>query len=586
MLLRLVSRQYQYRRYLAVKRCSNLLSIDSIKRLYGSSLHGSISHPSFHTYHQPLAATKDTTMSSMLIQSLIQDSGFEPGPVQEVVLSQQEQKIKDLLVKYCSFYDSQQQTRGLPKLVTRITGGWVRDKLLGRESNDLDIAVNLITGLQFAEGLNEYITAHGEELGIEPQNIHKIEKNPEKSKHLETATTRLYGLDLDFVNLRSEVYAEDSRIPEASFGTAEEDAFRRDATLNALFYNLQEEKVEDFTGKGLQDLENGILRTPLEPFDTFNEDPLRVLRLIRFASTFGFQIASECLEAMRDKRIESALMRKISRERVGIELAKALTSSRPQVCLALIETTNLYNAIFHLYEIYYTPAFHDDGFILPEQNIESSLSAVTLVFDQGPSLLTSSVTTKDAKNTLAQLHFWLAVALNPWESIMAQDEKRKPVTAVSKIIRDGVKLSTNDASTVSKLMNIHANDLSLITLDQVPSLSRRELGLLVRKCDGDWQLVLLYGLFKDIVESPLSSAEDILQKHSKLVNAIVDYKLEDAWLLKPILNGKEVSKLYGSKGGQWLAKALQHLIEYQLENPDVSREQATEFMVNEKKKFL
>ncbi len=96
---------------------------------------------------------------------------------------------------------------------------------------------------------------------------------------------------IDLVNLRSETYSEDSRVPEVQIGTPEQDAFRRDLTINSMFYNINEGKVEDFTGKGIGDLKNRILRTPLDPLQTFLDDPLRLLRTVRFANRFGFEIA-------------------------------------------------------------------------------------------------------------------------------------------------------------------------------------------------------------------------------------------------------------------------------------------------------
>jgi len=81
-----------------------------------------------------------------------------------------------------------------------------------------------------------------------------IRSNPDQSKHLETAKVKYQGIEIDFVNLRSESYASTSRIPEIEFGTAEEDAVRRDFTINALFYNIGQGNVEDLTGKGLEDL--------------------------------------------------------------------------------------------------------------------------------------------------------------------------------------------------------------------------------------------------------------------------------------------------------------------------------------------
>ena len=114
---------------------------------------------------------------------------------------------------------------------------------------------------------------------------------------------RIHGVMIDLVNLRSEKYTEESRVPTIDIGTPEEDAYRRDLTINSLFYNINEKKVEDFTGKGIEDLKNGTIRTPLEPLQTFLDDPLRVLRTIRFATRFDFHIIDEIYEAAKDPRV-------------------------------------------------------------------------------------------------------------------------------------------------------------------------------------------------------------------------------------------------------------------------------------------
>ena len=108
------------------------------------------------------------------------------------------------------------------------------------------------------------------------------------------------------------------------FGTATEDALRRDATVNALFYNLNDSKLEDLTGRGLEDMRNKLVRTPLPPYQTFKDDPLRVLRLIRFASRLGYHIDEDTANAMQNSDISAALEVKISRERVGYEIVRML----------------------------------------------------------------------------------------------------------------------------------------------------------------------------------------------------------------------------------------------------------------------
>jgi tRNA nucleotidyltransferase (CCA-adding enzyme) len=243
-----------------------------------------------------------------------------------IKLTDREAQLRNLLLDVARYIDESKEIKETLEL--RFAGGWVRDKLLNIPSHDIDTAISAMTGYHFALRLKEYLLHSGnmEKHGLQREdvgNLHKIAANPEKSKHLETVTTKILGFDVDFVNLRKETYSADSRNPQMEFGTAKEDAIRRDATVNALFYNLHTDEVEDFAG-GLADLDAKLIQTPLEPYQTFVDDPLRVLRLVRFASRLNFKIASECEKAMEDPRILEALKVKISRERVGVEVEKML----------------------------------------------------------------------------------------------------------------------------------------------------------------------------------------------------------------------------------------------------------------------
>jgi tRNA nucleotidyltransferase (CCA-adding enzyme) len=273
----------------------------------------------------------------------------EMGP--QLELTSTEERLKRLLLVVASQENTSRSPEGTPTelenqtTTLRFTGGWVRDKLLGISSHDIDVAISNMTGYQYLTklknilddpGMAEQLRLNSSESDGSPVkdgkakkavmgSIHKIEKNPEKSKHLETGSTHIMGLELDFVNLRKETYTTTSRVPQMEFGTPKEDALRRDATINALFYNLHTSLVEDFTGQGLDDMKAQIIRTPLEPFQTFEDDPLRVLRLIRFASRLNFKIDPATEAAMADTSIQEALRHKISRERIGTELEKMLT---------------------------------------------------------------------------------------------------------------------------------------------------------------------------------------------------------------------------------------------------------------------
>lgn len=111
-----------------------------------------------------------------------------------------------------------------------------------------------------------------------------IKANASKKKFLEIANVHIDGNTIDLVSLRSVTYHTDSDKPIVKIGTPEEDVLRRDLTINSLFYNINEAKVEDFTGMGVNDIRNKILRTPLNPLETMHNNPLVLLRAVRFAS--------------------------------------------------------------------------------------------------------------------------------------------------------------------------------------------------------------------------------------------------------------------------------------------------------------
>ncbi len=237
-------------------------------------------------------------------------------------------------------------TLGGTGTVARVAGGWVRDKLLGKSSDDIDIALDNMKGTDFAALVQQVVRGRVGEAGVKQFNV--IKANPSQSKHLETATMRVVGTDVDFVHLRTETYSEGSRIPEVQIGTAAEDSFRRDLTINALFFNINDGSIEDFTGHGLDDLQRSLIRTPLNPLTTFLDDPLRVLRAVRFAGRFGFRLHPLVAQAARAEAVQRALREKVSRERVGTELAKMLRGNRATESLMTIFELGLPGTVFAL----------------------------------------------------------------------------------------------------------------------------------------------------------------------------------------------------------------------------------------------
>lgn len=242
-----------------------------------------------------------------------------------------------------------------PSTVIRVCGGWVRDKLMGKDSDDIDLMTDNISGSAFAKILVE-------ELKLE-KDPHIIKENPEKTKNIEAAKVHVpigsEQVELDFVQSRKEEYGENRREVVVKPATAQEDAMRRDLTINALFYNINENKIEDFTGKGIVDLITNTIRTPYDDGDsssvdevkkTFIEDPLRVFRTIRFAAKLNGNISDSTLKAMQDPEVINAIFyseRKIATERIGQEFKKILKNPNAEIGVKILKETGLFQHILN-----------------------------------------------------------------------------------------------------------------------------------------------------------------------------------------------------------------------------------------------
>jgi tRNA nucleotidyltransferase (CCA-adding enzyme) len=452
-----------------------------------------------------------------------------------------------------------------PDLELRFTGGWVRDKLLHVQSHDIDVALSTMTGLQFAQMLQKFV-AEGKAASYEEEamrlelkaplgSIHQIAANPEKSKHLETVTTRIFGFDVDLVNLRKEVYAEDSRNPQMEFGTPEEDALRRDATINALFYNLQTEQVEDFTGKGLDDMSSHIIRTPLAPYQTFKDDPLRTLRLIRFASRLGYKIETASMEAMRDKTIRDALRAKISRERVGIEVDKMLTGPDPQGALKLIYDLDLHSTVF----------------ADPISKKQTDVSKLPRVYDSLVALTTKDDATFNQLNIKSDPALsWYLAAYTPWENSEAE---------ALEAAKEGIKAPRKLMKLVGDSVKHHKSVLRIVEEVQKDKYPRSRLGMFIRKLGSSWRAHVLYAMLCDFACQPYG---EVAGRYAVLLNAIQERLLLGAAETVPILKGNKIQQAMGAQGGPWLTKATNMVVEWQFDNPDGDEEAALQMITSRK----
>ncbi|KGO90134.1 CCA tRNA nucleotidyltransferase [Flavobacterium suncheonense] len=210
-----------------------------------------------------------------------------------------------------------------------VIGGFVRDLLLQRNhKKDIDI-VAVGSGIELALKVSELLP-----------NKPKVQV----FKTYGTAMLRYHDMDIEFVGARKESYQFESRNPVVENGTLEDDQNRRDFTINALALSLNEKNFGDLVDpfNGLQDLENKIIRTPLNPDITYSDDPLRMMRAIRFASQLHFEIEAESLEAISRNKDRINI---ITGERIVDELNKILMSDKPSVGFLLLYKTGLLDII-------------------------------------------------------------------------------------------------------------------------------------------------------------------------------------------------------------------------------------------------
>ncbi|ETW05494.1 hypothetical protein, variant 1 [Aphanomyces invadans] len=351
--------------------------------------------------------------------------------------------------------------------------------------------------------------------------------------------------------------------------------------------------------QGLSDLRHGVIRTPLDPRITFLDDPLRVLRAIRFASRFQFPLAPDLVEALEQPNIREALVKKVSRERVGKELAGMLTGSHanPVVAIQCLHQFHLLDVVFQIPEgpfYSFQPAhtaasptkvsipsnWTDKAFASVQALHSLQLYRKDKVSDDTPSVETSSTTADgievatEGRANRAKLEMLAAVLLPLAEYSVLHKKKHVPVA--HSIVRESIKFAAKEADHVSLVALNQCR--RFVAIANAP-FDRVQVGLLVREVGALWTVCADMAYLVEVVLEgvDVSSARE---KYAALSTYVTrDAALDNVWEMKPLLNGKEVMEALALTPGPAVKAMNDAVIAYQLKFPSATRDDVLTHLV-------
>ena len=394
-----------------------------------------------------------------------------------------------------------------------VIGGYVRDCFLGRESKDIDIVVEG-SGIALAEAIGA-----------------KVGSTVSVFRNFGTAMLRYHGTEIEFVGARKESYRRDSRKPIVEDGSLEDDQLRRDFTINAMAFSLQKEDfgalVDPFGG--IRDLAAGIIRTPLDPDTTYSDDPLRMIRAIRFATKLSnekmeFRIVDESLESIRRNRERLSIL---SKERIAEELNKILVTDKPSRGFRLMDETGLLDLILPqlsaLKKVENVDGKgHKDNFAHTLEVLDNVAAAEKEAIARGVLHDYVPVENGEEEKVRTEPEVWLRWAallhdigkpaskrFDPQAGWTFHGHEVIGMRMVPKIFRD-LKLPQNEKMKyVQKLVSLHLRPIALVTDEVTDSAVRR----------------LLFDAGNDIDDLMLLCNADITSKNAKKV-AILKHNFE------------------------------------------------------------
>ena len=437
-----------------------------------------------------------------------------------------------------------------------IVGGYVRDIVLDRKRTEIDFLV-IGNGPEFAEQL-------ANELNVKKINIFK---------NFGTAHFNYNGIDFEFVGARKESYNKNSRNPKVEIGTFEDDIKRRDFTINTLAVSLNKNNFGELIDvfNGMEDIKKKLIRTPLNPFETFNDDPLRILRAFRFAAQLKFNVEENILQAA-EKMAER--LKIVSQERITDEFFKILASDKQSIGLMLLQQTKVMHVIFpevaNLAGIEQRNDFHHKEVFLHTcqvvDNIAKNTNDVWLRFAALVHDIAKPKTKRFVEGTGWTFH--------GHEEIGARMMKR---------IFKQLKLPMNKLSYIEKLVRLHLRPIALASENVTDSAIRRLSATAGEDLD---DLITLCRA--DITSKNPKKVSKYLQNYNNVMAKVKEVQEKDNLrAFQSPVKGEEIMKICNlkpsKKVGEIKTAIEEAILEGEIEN---TYEDALEYLYKIKDDFL